>query len=719
MEQERIILEKVRQYFQSLGYNNIEMEVSTTLGMADLVVLEQGIPKIVVETKSSLSFVQTDEEKNLPYNPYVRRVQSYSKFLKSRYYVLTDGKDYLWFVTDESGRPQKINGPIVASESSEEISHKRRYTKRDLSKFLGELWDILYLEFGPQTSSRQAGIIILAKLMSERNLTNFELLLTGDRPLYSVFEHLPERSLSHLVLSDNRKYLKPLSLLNSINLLDSSSTDLLSVIDQIFIDQIRRKDTIRLHRWVNHLLFKLSSPKEDDVILDLHSYYGDTNVAKILSGAKNRLISIVQNDDQILWGRIQELILGEEENPFLIGDVPPYNLFSEDNGKEIFSLFSKKDNNSIKPDCIICAPPFGFQVYSQYFRTQVPSEDAYLELAIRWAKSESTIVAIVPDRDLFSKSRLGFREFILAETRLLAIISLGKYLSTSGMRASILVLKKGIYRRSYNVFMGMIDEIKDKKDIDKLIIDDIPALANLYSLYSNWQKNEQIEEASNAWLVSTDSLDVENLMVDRYRLNSQAAKTKKEYALIPLRDIAEEIYRGSNLTLDDTGDLPVISPSSIRPNLINIEKLSYTLPSKLAKNSKKIKSGDIIINAIGDYKGAAAVANSELDNFYINRHIIAITPVKSMVIPEFLAIVLNGKFVKQQLDSFSYGAVIPSLNLDSIRNILIPLPSFETQQKIIENVRAAKNKWFEAQDALGSAEQDYLKSFENIGLEGE
>jgi hypothetical protein len=492
----------------------------------------------------------------------------------------------------------------------------------------------------------------------------------------------------------------------------------LSVIDQIFIDQIRRKDTIRLHRWVNDLLFKLSAPKTDDVILDLHSYYGDTNVAKSLNGAKNKLISVVQNDDQILWGRIQELILGEEENPFLIGDVPPYNLFSENIGKDILPFFSK-NNNDITPNCIICAPPFGFQVYSEYFRTQVPSEDAYLELAIRWAKSESTIVAIVPDRDLFSKSRLGFRKFILAQTRLLAVISLGKYLSTSGIRASILVLKKGGSPKSYNIFMATIDEIKDKKDTDKLLIDDIPALANLYSLYSDWQSSDGIEDSSNAWLVDTKTLDVENLMVDHYGHDSQLSKTKKEYALVPLRDLAEEIYRGSNLTLDDLGDLPVISPSSVRPNVINIENISYTQPSKLVNNSRKVKAGDIVINAIGDYRGAAALVNNDLENFYINRHVIVIQPIKSLVIPEYLAVVLNGKFVKQQFESLSHRAVIPSLNLQNIRDIAIPLPSFETQRMIVENVRLAKAKWVEAQNTLNSAEQDYVMSFTNIGLEGE
>jgi hypothetical protein len=718
MEQERAISEKVRQYLQSIGYNNIEAEIETSLGMADLVVFEQGAPKIVVETKSPLSIVQEDEEKNLPYNPYVRRLQNHAKFLKSRYYILSDGKTHLWFVTDESGRPQKIKGPIVASEAGEEISRKRRYTKRDLSKFLGELWDIMYLEFGPQTSSRQAGVVILAKLMSERGLTNFDLLLQEGRPLYSIFEQLPERSLSELTLSENRKYLKPLYLLSSINLLDSSPIDLLSVIDQIFIDQIRRKDTIRLHRWVNDLLFKLSSPKNDDVILDLHSYYGDTNVAKSLNGAKNRLISIVQNEDQILWGRIQELILGEDENPFLIGDVPPYNLFSENNGSKMPSLFPK-NNNSISPDCIICAPPFGFQVYSEYFHTQVPSEDAYLELAIRWAKPESIIVAIVPDRDLFAKSRLGFREYILAQARLLAVISLGKYLSTSGIRASILVLKKGAEHEPSEIFMAMIDEIRDKKDTDKLLVDDIPPLANLYALYFDWQKKQQISAMSNAWLVDTKNLDIENLMVDHYRLDSQLSKTKKEYALVPLRDLAEAIYRGSNLTLDTSGDLPVISPSSVRPNSINIENISYTKPSKLANNSKKVKAGDIVINAIGDYRGAAALVNNDLDNFYINRHIIAIQPIKSLVIPEFLALVLNGKFVKQQWESLSHGAVIPSLNIQNIRDIAIPLPSFENQQRVVENFRLAKIKWVNAQNTLNSAEQDYIMSFTNIGLEGE
>ncbi len=76
----------------------------------------------------------------------------------------------------------------------------------------------------------------------------------------------------------------------------------------------------------------------------------------------------------------------------------------------------------------------------------------------------------------------------------------------------------------------------------------------------------------------------------------------------------------------------------------------------------------------------------------INQHVIALTPNTKTVLPQYLAIALNNKDVNSNILRASTGVAIPSITIENLKDIQIPVPDLVTQQKIIDSVNEIQDK---------------------------
>jgi len=169
------------------------------------------------------------------------------------------------------------------------------------------------------------------------------------------------------------------------------------------------------------------------------------------------------------------------------------------------------------------------------------------------------------------------------------------------------------------------------------------------------------------------------------------------------------VSKGANITLDDTGDLPVIGPASVRSFYIDPTRLDKTSNKKIALSNLKPRyacKNDILVHAIGPHRGEAALVGSEFDNFLISRHMIIVRLESRQILPGYLEIALNSTFVKKQVYNFSSGSIIASLTPGNIRDIVVPLPCVEDQAKIIENFTSIQKKLRRIQDSLIETEAE-------------
>jgi len=77
MDSEKEVLERVKRRLQQIGYGeaSIREGVKSLMGEADIVIYAGERPRIAVEVKESVDFLQEQEMDSLRFHPTVRKLQ--------------------------------------------------------------------------------------------------------------------------------------------------------------------------------------------------------------------------------------------------------------------------------------------------------------------------------------------------------------------------------------------------------------------------------------------------------------------------------------------------------------------------------------------------------------------------------------------------------------------------------------------------------------------
>ena len=99
------------------------------------------------------------------------------------------------------------------------------------------------------------------------------------------------------------------------------------------------------------------------------------------------------------------------------------------------------------------------------------------------------------------------------------------------------------------------------------------------------------------------------------------------------------------------------------------------------------KSGQLIISSQEAVKGAVGIVPKELNNALVSNNYYLFTIISPDVDPDYLAMVLCSEPVLKQLAFFKRGTVRPSVSIENIMSLLIPLPSLEEQRMLVANLK--------------------------------
>jgi restriction endonuclease S subunit len=136
------------------------------------------------------------------------------------------------------------------------------------------------------------------------------------------------------------------------------------------------------------------------------------------------------------------------------------------------------------------------------------------------------------------------------------------------------------------------------------------------------------------------------------------------------------------------GDVFLIKPSNFKEEYFYVENPDKANTSEFRKiDTHQLKNNEILIvnkgSSISSYlyknDGNRYIATS---SFFILRII------SDKVFPEYLHWYLSQETTKEQIESFSYGSVVKTFSKKNLSTILIPIPSKEKQQEIIDFFQA-------------------------------
>lgn len=626
----------------------------------------------VVEWKVNAQINGLDS-KNLIISPFVMQLQTYANKLGASFYILTNGLEYVWFHTEENGRPQLVEPVKNLFNTNNNSSF---FTVEDAIR---ACQTILRRDGASVNTTYELLLILLVQLDADIHVVN--------RILHFDINSELER-LQRSTIDECKKII-------SMCKWDSHESHRLLLALDLLLSRNSYTRTYKIPLWLADFMIRLSDVNDHSIVHDPHANYGEILTALILS-QKNLNTSYYFNTiEGALFAILVKCLLGKS-----FVDV------------HFSSQVILANKNMQQPDYVISALPFGHKVsQSKYYQFPFsPSElsDQIILSSLDNLKENGILTALVPESFLFSGGqRKQLREYLLRNYTLLHIVSLpvGTLSPYSNVKSSIIVIQKSQPKSEYDIRMSIIREpLLDNKDINSQSI--LVTRSILESVSSHTCNNEYTIEVPVTEIKDT-------ITVDTYFdiLNAPTI----DYPLVPLKSICKSIVKGRNIKLSDSGDIKVIGPGSIRPFKIDPAQFNVTNSSGIGTKSIQVRPGDILLNAISTFLGAAAMVNEGIEG-YASQHAIVITPDPKKISPAYLEIALNSKYVRNNIQNAISGSVIPSLNVTRVRELLIPIPSVSIQQKLIEEVGAIQSKIQILKEQLYKEQEAFNRTVDDLGI---
>jgi len=185
---------------------------------------------------------------------------------------------------------------------------------------------------------------------------------------------------------------------------------------------------------------------------------------------------------------------------------------------------------------------------------------------------------------------------------------------------------------------------------------------------------------------------------------------RKKLKIVKLETLASLIDYGTVPTSPDAPPefgTPYLTGKNIQPNDLVLDKLDYlyTDTTEIIKN-KAIKTNDVLFTQMGTV-GNAAVMGEEQKGWFFGSFLIRVRPNEN-VSPEWLALVINSDFGKQQIQqAMTTATVRTNTDLPTIKGLEIPIIDKDKETEIVnlytqsrEKKALSKHKLQEAKDFI-------------------
>jgi type I restriction enzyme S subunit len=129
--------------------------------------------------------------------------------------------------------------------------------------------------------------------------------------------------------------------------------------------------------------------------------------------------------------------------------------------------------------------------------------------------------------------------------------------------------------------------------------------------------------------------------------------------------------------------LPVIRPTDLTTKLIQINGLKRIDPILARSYGRTALNGGELLICVRGTTGVVSIAPEELAGANVTRGIVPIRFDESHLIQEFGYYALISGPVQKQVREKTYGAALMQINIRDLRNIMLPYPSLQEQERIV------------------------------------
>ncbi len=305
--------------------------------------------------------------------------------------------------------------------------------------------------------------------------------------------------------------------------------------------------------------------------------------------------------------------------------------------------------------------------------------------------SDGGKAAIVLPRSIFENESYAFRrirEILYSNCEILALIGLPKtafHHTDCGILGDLLFIKKvNSPRSNYNVYVSWADEVGYNTlghDIDE------NDLITILDMYLN---NRQENSIPISRIISEDNLNPWHYHPNAEKLRS---KIENQSNLIPLSNLVS-VYRNkiSRSALKENPDqiLNYLQVRDFHKDKCEFNISVHTIKTLPSRATYEMDGEEVILlpNARNSLESGRKIilCGEQLRGLILTNRFI---PLKPNVNPEYLVLILNTDFVRDQLIDACRGAGSPDFNESKLSDIMIPVPDKDDLSSIdsfMENI---------------------------------
>lgn len=364
-----------------------------------------------------------------------------------------------------------------------------------------------------------------------------------------------------------------------------------------------------------------------------------------------------------------------------------------------YDTLTMDDRWNDKFDVILANPPFmtptgGIRPHNKFDINASRSEVLFVDYIVNHMRSKGKAGIIIPDTILFSNVSSSYKSLrkIICENGLYAVVSLpaGVFKPyAKDVKTSILFFDKS-YATDLIYYITVNHDgytLTDTRKTTKK--NDLPVATS--TLKKIKYCIEEKEEFINDFKINVDTIDkklLENndyiLLANKYN-NFRRENTKYDY-----KKLGIFIEENKNKAKDQI--FPVWSVSN-KIGFINTEELhSEKVASSDIKNYKVINKNYFAYNPSRINVGSIALNQTEsigcVSPMYVSFKIIKTEDLNE----EYLLTLLKSDEFKNIINNEAYGAVRKQLRFSDLKNIEIPVPSYDEQLKFVNLIKHKNNE---------------------------
>ena len=450
----------------------------------------------------------------------------------------------------------------------------------------------------------------------------------------------------------------------------------------------------RTPRHIIDFIVEIVAPTKTDTILDpacgtagfLISAY-----KHIL--AKNKEKSLSPDEMQ----RLTQNLIGYDISPDMVrlSLVNMYLHQFQDPTIYEYDTLTSEDHWDDNFDVILANPPFmspkgGIRPHSRFAVQAKRSEVLFVDYIAEHLNPGGRAGVIVPEGIIFQSSNAykNLRKMLVEENYLFAVVSLpaGVFNPYSGVKTSILLMDKTLAKQTDKILFVAIENDgfglgAQRREIDA---NDLPeALRIIKDFQSNSNAEPLYPHIGQIVLKATIAEDSDfNLSGGRYREAIDFRNIK--WPLVSIEELCHDVLSGGtpSTKIKDywEGTIPWITSADIVDLKTATPRRHITEKAIKESASNLIPKNNVIV-----------VTRVGLGKLFLNDFDVCISQdsqglivKRDLVLPEYLVYVLQTEVEK--FKSNSQGTTIQGVTKKQLKSLVIPLPTFEVQQAIVDEI---------------------------------